>query len=158
MKLTGSRLLAVVANMTVSQTQAIWLASGVADSSPEHGWITICTGAEVLVAPELSVATAVRRFEPGELVWFVHPTHGAKHALALVRDHKTGAYVFGGHTGSHYTGHGEVWVQKLVEIQSLGYLWWRHARSQEIVPANWEPPDQEAKKDIIVARIQNGEL
>jgi hypothetical protein len=97
-------------------------------------------------------------FEPAELIWFVHPTHGVEHALGFIRDHKSGAYVFGGHTGSHYTGHGERWTKKLTEIQSLGYLSLLDAQSQGVVPQDWQPPEREAERDVIVRRIQNGEL
>lgn len=97
-------------------------------------------------------------FEPAQLIWFVHPTHGAKHALGFIRDHKSGAYVYGGHTGSHYTGHGERWTKKLAEIERLGYLPLPDARSHGVVADDWQPLEWEAQQDIIVRRIQDGEL
>ncbi len=96
--------------------------------------------------------------EPGELIWFVHPKHGAKSALGFIRDHRSGAYVYGGHTGSHYTGHGERWTQKLELIESLGYLPLTDARSQGVVPDDWRPPEGEARCDVVVRRIQHGEI
>jgi hypothetical protein len=92
------------------------------------------------------------------LAWFVHPEHGSRYALAFIRDHKSGAYVFGGHTGSHYTGHGERWTKKLAEIERLGYLPLPVARSRRVVPQGWQPPEQEAERDVVVARIKAGEL
>jgi hypothetical protein len=100
----------------------------------------------------------MRTFEPGELIWFVHPTHGVGHALGFIRDHKSGAYIYGGRTGSHYTGHGEPWTKKLAEIQSLGYLLLPAARLRGVVPHDWQPPAQDAQRDIIVRRIRGGEL
>jgi hypothetical protein len=56
---------------------------------------------ETAIEPRVTLAA----FEPGDFIWLIHPAHGVKHAAGFVRDHKNGAYVFGGHTGSHYTGH-----------------------------------------------------
>jgi hypothetical protein len=97
-------------------------------------------------------------FEPAQLKWFVHPIHGVRHALGFIRDHKSGAYVYGGHTGSHYTGHGERWTKKLADIELLGYLSLPDARAQGVVAEDWQPPEHEAQQDIIVRRIQDGEL
>jgi len=100
----------------------------------------------------------ILRFRPGELIWFVHRVHGAKKPLAFILDHKAGFYVFEGQTGTHCTGLSETWPGKLSEITELGYIWLPDARSQGIVPTEWEPPEQDARKDGIIARIQNGEL
>jgi len=109
---------------------------------------------ETAIEPRVTISA----LGPGELIWFIHPTHGVKHAAGFVMDHRSGAYVFGGHTGSHYTGHGETAAQKLAEMQELGYLWWPYARWHGIVPAGWLPPEEDAKGDSIVRRIQDGEL
>ena len=110
--------------------------------------------------PETAIEprVTVEAFSPGEFVWFIHPTYGVGQAAAFIRDHTIGAYIFGGHTGSHYTRHGESAGEKLGQIQDLGYLWWPYARSHGIVPAGWLPPEKEANGDSIVIRIKGGEL
>jgi hypothetical protein len=109
---------------------------------------------ETAIEPKVTLGA----FKPGEIIWFIHPTYGVTQAAGFIRDHKTGAYVFGGHTGSHYTGHGESATQKLATIQGLGYLWWPYARWHNLVPLGWLPPEEEAKRDVVVKRIQDGEL
>lgn len=110
--------------------------------------------------PETAIEprVTVQAFKPGESVWFIHPAYGVGQAAAFIRDHGNGAYIFGGHTGSHYTGHGESAGEKLRQIQDLGYLWWPYARSHGIAPAGWLPPEKDADGDSIVKRIKNGEL
>lgn len=98
------------------------------------------------------------RPEPGELVWLIHPQHGLKNILGFVRDHHGRAYIFGGHTGSHYTGHGESWGKKMAMLEDQGYLSLQEARSGGWVPENWQPPIDEAEKDVIIAKIREGIL
>jgi len=101
----------------------------------------------------------ILRLKPGELVWYVHQTQGAKKPLAFVFSQKgAGYYIFDGQTGTYYNGRDQTWPDKFMEISKLGYEWLGDARSDGIVPDDWEPPEQDARRDGIVARIQNGEL
>lgn len=101
----------------------------------------------------------ILRLKPGELIWYVHQTQGAKKPLAFIISQKgVGCYMFDGQTGTYYDGRDQTWPDKFVEITKLGYEWLGDARSHGIVPHDWEPPEQDARRDGIVARIQNGEL
>ncbi len=111
--------------------------------------------------PETAIPHSVPllRLKPGELIWYVHKTQGAKQPLAFIISRKgTGCYIFDGQTGTYYDGRDQTWPDKFMEISKLGYEWLGDARSHGIVPHDWEPPEQEARKDGIVAKIQNGEL
>lgn len=110
--------------------------------------------------PEAAIphSVPILRLKPRELIWFVHGAEGVNQSLAFVLDNKAGVYIFDGRVGIHYTGREQSWVEKLMEITKSGYVWLADARSQGIVPDDWEPPEQDARKDGIVTRIQNGEL
>lgn len=96
--------------------------------------------------------------KPGELVWFINPLHGPGSALGFVRNHSGGAFIYGGHTGSHFTGYSEKWDKKMAELRAQGYLSLRDARLAGWVPDNWQPPVDEAEKDDAVVKIREGIL
>jgi hypothetical protein len=111
--------------------------------------------------PETAIphCVPILRLKPGELIWYVHQTQGAKKPLAFILGHKgAGCYIFDGQTGTYYNGRDQTWPDKFMEISKLGYVWLADARSQGIVPNDWEPPEQDLRRDGIVTRIQNGEL
>jgi len=110
--------------------------------------------------PEAAIphSVPVLRLKPGELIWYVHQTEGAKKPLAFILSSKgAGCYIFDGQTGTYYDGRDQTWPDKFIEITKLGYEWLGDARSHGIVPYDWEP-EQDARRDGIVTRIQNGEL
>ena len=77
--------------------------------------------------------------EIGRHYYFVHPSPPIS-TLSFVRLPSGGAEVCGGRTGSHRTGHGESWWDKLREIIGLGYIPVNIARERGIIFDQWQPP------------------
>jgi hypothetical protein len=96
--------------------------------------------------------------EPRFLSWFVHPSAVPPVPLGYIRDNRGGAFVIGGKTGSHYTGHGESWWAKLSEIAALGYIPVELASRQRLITTDWSPPALDDKDSHLVRRIQEGEI
>jgi hypothetical protein len=71
--------------------------------------------------------------------YFIHPRAPIV-TLVFVRLPSGGAQVCGGPTGSHGTGHGESWWEKLHELVGLGYIPIDVARERGIISAEWKPP------------------
>ncbi len=99
----------------------------------------------------------MKKPEPGEIIWFLNPDYGVTKPLAFIRDHRNGAYVFGGHTGSHYTAHDESWEEKLNLILRKGYCSIDNEQFLDIVKS-WSPPQEKVDKDPIVQMIRSGKL
>ena len=59
--------------------------------------------------------------EIGKLYWLVHLESTPPVTLGFVRDKRGGAFIIGGKTGSHATGHGESYWKKLKETIAMGY-------------------------------------
>lgn len=76
-----------------------------------------------------------------ETVWFVHLGYDPPLPLRFQRIANLGAKVTGGKTGSHETGHGESYWDKLAEIIRLGYIPVSVAKEIEQLGANWIEPD-----------------
>jgi hypothetical protein len=96
--------------------------------------------------------------EPRSLGWFVHPSAVPPVPLGYIRDDRGGAFVIGGKTGSHYTGHGESWWAKLADIAALGYIPVEVAIRQRLIPTDWSPPALDDKDSLLVRRIQSAEI
>ena len=95
--------------------------------------------------------------EPGRLCWFIDRSSPSSAPLAFIRDHRGGAYVVGGPTGSHYTGHAESWWDKLSLIASSGYIPVELAMQKKIIPPDWAAPSMADKEAQLVERIRSGE-
>jgi len=76
-----------------------------------------------------------------EIIWFVHLGYDPPLPLRFKRTSNLGACVTGGKTGSHKTGHGETYWDKLVEIIRLGYLPDSVAKETGQIDNNWTEPD-----------------
>jgi hypothetical protein len=101
----------------------------------------------------------ILRLQPGKSIWYVHETQGMEKPLAFILGHKgAGCYVFDGEKGTYYDGCDQTWPDKFIEIRKLGYIWLPDARLRGIVPPEWEPPEQDARKDGVILRIEDGEL
>jgi hypothetical protein len=96
--------------------------------------------------------------EPRVIYWFVHSSTVPPTSLGYIRDNRNGAFVVGGKTGSHYTGHRDTWWDKFREVVSLGYVPVELALAQHLVSPDWTPPPFGDKDALIVHRIQAGEI
>lgn len=74
-----------------------------------------------------------------KLIWFIHARDKTK-SLGFIRTSNNGAIIIGGKTGSHKTGHGENYWDKIKEIISLNYLPVDVARDIGILPEDWKEP------------------
>ncbi len=63
------------------------------------------------------------------------------------------ARVVGGKTGSHRTGHGETYWDKIVEVIGQGYVPVAIAKDLRMIDAEWQPPDESTLDE----RIRAGE-
>jgi hypothetical protein len=93
--------------------------------------------------------------EPGKLCWLVD---ASSMPLGFIRENRGGAFIVGGATGSHYTGHGESWWDKLCEIGRLGYIPVELAMKRQLISAGWSAPELSEKDAFLVKRIQKGEI
>ena len=74
-------------------------------------------------------------------IWFVHFGFQPPLPLKIERIDKLGAKVIGGKTGSHRTGHGETYWNKIVEVIKLGFVPVDVAQDIGQLPNDWSPPD-----------------
>jgi hypothetical protein len=78
--------------------------------------------------------------EIGKLYWFIH-ARDPSISLGFVRRPDNGASVVGGKTGTHQTGHGESYWDKIKEIITQGYIPVEVARELKLLPPNWNAPN-----------------
>ena len=93
--------------------------------------------------------------EPKKVYWFIEPESPLM-PLGFIRDGR-GAFVIGGKTGSHLTGHAETWWDKLLLIGSLGYLPVELAMKRGVIPDSWTPPQPSEQDAKTLNRIQKEE-
>jgi hypothetical protein len=93
--------------------------------------------------------------EPRKLRWLVD---ASSTPLGFIRDNRGGAFIIGGATGSHYTGHTESWWDKLCAIGRLGYIPVELAIKRQLISAEWCAPELSEKDAFLVKRIQMGEI
>ena len=62
--------------------------------------------------------------------------------MRIERTSDLGARVIGGMTGSHRTGHGETYWDKVVEVIKLGYVPVEVAKDIKRLPLDWTPPEE----------------
>ncbi len=74
-------------------------------------------------------------------IWFVHFGFQPPLPLKIERIGKLGAKVIGGKTGSHRTGHGETYWNKIVEVIKLGFVPVDVAQDTGLLPNDWSHPD-----------------
>lgn len=75
-------------------------------------------------------------------IWFVHFGFEPPLPLKIERTGDMGARVIGGTTGSHRTGHGENYWDKIAEVIKLGYVPVEVAKDIQRLDLNWTPPDE----------------
>jgi hypothetical protein len=90
--------------------------------------------------------SAARLIEPKKVYWFIEPDSPLT-PLSFIRAGR-GAFVIGGKTGSHLTGHVETWWDKLLLIGSLGYIPVELAIGGKLIPEDWAPP-RPCEKDAL---------
>ncbi len=90
--------------------------------------------------------------------WFVHLKKKPLVTLGFIRSSKGSAFVIGGTTGSHFTGHGESFWDKYKEIISLGYVPVEVAKDLGQLSSEWKPPDLSPPDKEDVESILNKEL
>jgi hypothetical protein len=100
--------------------------------------------------------SVARLIEPKKVYWFIEPD-GPLTPLGFIRAGR-GAFVIGGKTGSHLTGHVETWWDKLLLIGSLGYIPVELAIGRGLIPENWAPPRLSEKDVLMLRRIRKGEI
>ena len=76
-----------------------------------------------------------------DIIWFVHLGYEPPLPLRLKRLNVRGAEVVGGKSGSHITGHGESYWDKIVEIVKYGYIPVNVAKDIGLLDASWNPPN-----------------
>ena len=91
-----------------------------------------------------------------EICWLTQNKEETPSVIGFVRDHRGGAYIIGGSTGSHFTGHGEKWESKWDKYMKEGYLPAEAAAKAGLIDTSWKPPI--LKKDDLgtVAKIKEG--
>lgn len=87
-------------------------------------------------------------------IWFIHLNYDPPLPLRFQRTQGLGARVTGGKSGSHFTGHGETYWDKLVEIVRLGYVPATVAKEIRVLEEAWTPPNPEELDE----RIQRGDF
>jgi hypothetical protein len=72
-------------------------------------------------------------------VWFIHPNYDPPLPLRIQRVGELGALVTGGISGTHRTGHGQTYWDKLVEVIKLGYVPVPVAKELRLISSDWSP-------------------
>jgi hypothetical protein len=82
-------------------------------------------------------------------IWLVHP--GYEPALPMKIEILPGhaARITGGKTGSHMTGHGETYWDKIVEVIRLGFVPSEVAKDLGLIPIDWLPPNESELDEMI---------
>ena len=93
-----------------------------------------------------------------QLSWFSHSDPRKFPPVGIIRDHKGGALVIGGPTGSHYTGHGESWEKKETWILGLGYVESWIDTDDGAPPGGWRGPAVSQVDMDLVNKIRKGVL
>ena len=94
--------------------------------------------------------------EQNKLIWFIH-SRETSISLGFIRTSNNGATIIGGKTGTHKTGHGESYWDKMKEIISQNYIPIDVARDLNILPSNWEEPKLNSEeKKLIGGKQQTG--
>ena len=96
--------------------------------------------------------------EPRILYWFVHPSSVPPTPLGFIRAKGRGTLLIGGLTGSHYTGHKDTWWDKFQLLVADGYIPLEVAQARGLLSRDWEPPALDNTDQVIVMRIQRGEI
>lgn len=75
-------------------------------------------------------------------IWFVHPGYEPPLPVKveILSNHAT--RVIGGKSGSHMTGHGESYWDKIRELIRLGFVPSEVAKDLEFLRPDWAPPDE----------------
>jgi len=76
-------------------------------------------------------------------IWFVHLSYEPPLPLKVEILPNHAARVTGGKSGSHTTGHGESYWDKIVEVIRLGFVPVEVAKDLGSIPVEWIPPDEE---------------
>lgn len=91
--------------------------------------------------------------EVKESGWFVHLRYDPPLPLKITREDGRSARVVGGKSGSHRTGHGETYWDKIVEIIGQGYVPVPVAKDLRMIDTAWQPPSESTLDE----RIRAGE-
>jgi hypothetical protein len=87
--------------------------------------------------------------EKNKLIWFIHG-RDTTISLAFIRMPNNGAIVIRGKTGSHKTGHGESYWDKMKEIISLSYIPVEVARDLNLLLPDWSEPKLSSEDKILI--------
>jgi hypothetical protein len=98
------------------------------------------------------------KIEIGQMEWFIHPNSMPYTTLGFIRTNLGGALVIGGKTGTHFTGHGEFYWNKLKEIISQGYIPVEIAKELKVISPDWTPPSLTPSEREFVENIREGKL
>jgi len=93
--------------------------------------------------------------ETGKITWFFKQGNNSVETLGFLRD-GFGAFVIGGPTGSHCTGHEEGWKDKLDEYIELGYIDEKEAKETGLISQDWVPPKISRRDKAVVNGIIRG--
>jgi len=80
---------------------------------------------------------------PEKKIWFVHLGYEPPLPLKVEILANHSARVIGGKSGSHMTGHGESYWDKIVEIIRLGFTPVDIAKDLGNISSDWTPPSEE---------------
>lgn len=75
--------------------------------------------------------------------WFVHLGYSPPLPLKLEIKPDHSAKVIGGTSGTHATGHGENYWDKIAEVIRLGYMPVSAAQDLGCLPLDWSPPNED---------------
>ena len=75
-------------------------------------------------------------------IWFVHLGYEPPLPLKVEILPNHAARVIGGKSGSHMTGHGESYWEKIVEVIRLGFVPSEVAKDLGFLRPDWTPPDE----------------
>jgi hypothetical protein len=75
-------------------------------------------------------------------IWFVHLSYEPPLPLKVEILPNHSARVIGGKSGSHLSGHGESYWDKIVEVIQLGFVPVPVAKDLGSIPLDWAAPDE----------------